>query len=264
MKTSKQILSLAAAAMMLSAASAQQPRGTISIQEGGGKTPATVVEAQQPLVIVDGNAIDIKELNNIKTSQIESISVLKDKSAEQYASLGDVSNGVIIVKLYSTDDEIYISADEMPTFLGGDLDTFRQWAQQQVRYPEAALQSGIQGNVVAKFVIGKDGLIESSNIEILQSPDAMLSDEVIRVLKNSPIWEAGRNGGDKVRVSFVLPISFRVIGGSEGTAEMKGKAELSAVKIRGKAENEGSFTVTYNNEQLVDEIVVIGFGSRKE
>lgn len=251
MKTTKQILTLAAAAMMLSAASAQQPQGTASIQVRG-KAPAAEAEAQQPLVIVDGNVIDIKELKTINPSQIESINILKDNSAEQYASLGDVSNGVVIVKLHSPDDEVRVIADEMPTFLGGNLNTFRQWVQQQVRYPEAAMNKGIQGDVVVKFVIGKDGLIESSNIEILKSPDALLSDEVIRVLKNSPMWEAGRSGGDNVRVSLTLPVSFRVLDGSEG------------IKIRDKAESGGTSTVSGDNGQIVDDIVVMGFGNRKE
>lgn len=258
MKTAKQILSLAAAAAMLSAASAQQPHDGTSVQEGGGKTSATVVEAQQPLVIVEGRGvIDIEGLKEIKPSQIESISVLKNASAEKYASLGDVSNGVIIVVLYSDDEECYTTADEMPTFLGGDLNTFRQWAQQQVRYPEYALDNNIQGNVVAKFVIGKDGLVESG-IEILDSPDASLSEEVIRILKNSPTWAPGRNDGKNVRVAFVLPISFRTIGSSDDSVELKSDAEsVTAIKIKGK--DSGQITITYNDEQLIDDIVVIGF-----
>lgn len=256
MKTNKMFFSLAAAVMTLAAASAQQPHDNTSIREGGGN--ATVVEAQQPLVIIEGHGvIDMKELKEIKPSQIESINVLKDASAEKYASLGDVSNGVIIVSLRSADEECYIKADEMPTFLGGDINTFRQWAQQQVRYPEHALNKNIQGDVLAKFVIGKDGLIES-HIEILSSPDASLTEEVIRILQNSPIWTPGRNDGKNVRVSFVLPVSFRTIGSSDDSIELKGDAEsVNVIRIKGK--NSGQMTITYNDEELIDDIVIIGF-----
>lgn len=242
MKTTKQILSLAAAAMMLSAASAQG-QGGVNVQ-GAGKAPVAVAEMPKPLYIVDGRAVELDEIKNLDPSQIESMSVFKDKSAEQYASLGDVSNGVIVITLRSDDDKFYVTVDEMPTFLGGDINTFRNWVQQQVRYPADAMKRNIQGDVVVKFIVGKDGLIESSNLEVLSSPDAMLTDEVMRVLRQSPAWSAGRHDGKNVRVSLALPISFRLMNIS-ADVEKNGNAAAS------------------DNHKAVDEIVVVGFGSDK-
>lgn len=240
MKTTKQILSLAAAAMMLSAASAQE-RGVIAIHNGG-KAPVAVAENQQPLYVVDGRAIDAAELKNIETSKIELITIVKDESAAEYAALGDVSNGVILITLRSDDETVYNSADQMPTFLGGDMNTFRNWVMQQVRYPADAVKRGIQGDVVVKFTVSKSGLIENSNLDIISSPDPILTDEVMRVFRLSPAWEAGRSDGKKVRVSLVMPISFR-IAGSDG--DNNGKA--------GASDNRGDAA----------EIVVVGFRQDK-
>lgn len=71
------------------------------------------------------------------------------------------------------------SLDVMPSFQGGDLDTFRKWVNANVVYPQLALENGISGRVVTSFVIEKDGSL--SNIEIIQSPDKILSAEVMRV-----------------------------------------------------------------------------------
>jgi TonB family protein len=53
-------------------------------------------------------------------------------------------------------------------------------------YPEAALKNNIQGIVNLSFMISKDGKL--GEIKILSTPDSLLSNEVIRVLKSVPVW----------------------------------------------------------------------------
>ena len=91
---------------------------------------------------------------------------------------------------------------------GGDLNTFRNWVQQNVRFPQIALENGIQGRVVLTFVIEKDGRL--TNIEVLQTPDRSLSEEAIRVLNKSPKWSPGKQRNQPVRVKYTLPVDFRV------------------------------------------------------
>ena len=43
------------------------------------------------------------------------------------------------------DDQPFLIAETMPSFQGGDLNTFRTWVQQNVRFPQIALENGIQG-----------------------------------------------------------------------------------------------------------------------
>ena len=108
-----------------------------------------------------------------------------------------------------SDDEPWLRSEVMPKFRGGDLLTFRQWAQEQVRYPKEALEQQIQGRVAVTFVIEKDGRLTS--VQVLASPNPSLSDEVVRVLERSERWEPGRNAADEpVRVKYTLPIDFRL------------------------------------------------------
>lgn len=106
------------------------------------------------------------------------------------------------------DDAPIIKAEVMPTFQGGDLNTFRQWVQKQLRYPQIALENNITGRVTLQFVIEKDGRL--TNIKVLASPDASLSEEAIRVVQSSPKWTPGKQRNQPVRVSFTLPVMFQL------------------------------------------------------
>ena len=106
------------------------------------------------------------------------------------------------------EEEIFVTAEEMPTFQGGDLSKFRNWVMQNVKYPQIALENGIQGNVVVKFVVEKDGKL--SNIQVLQSPDKTLADAAVQVLQKSPKWKPGKQRNKPVRVTYTLPVSFQI------------------------------------------------------
>lgn len=110
------------------------------------------------------------------------------------------------------EEEIFVTAEEMPTFQGGDLSKFRNWVQSNVKYPQIALENGIQGNVVIQFVVGPDG--KMANFKVLQSPDKTLSDATIDVLKKANEmkngWKPGKQRGKPVKVSFTLPVAFKI------------------------------------------------------
>ena len=106
------------------------------------------------------------------------------------------------------DDQPFVRVEQMPSFMGGDLMTFRNWVQSKVRYPQIAQENGISGRVLLMFVVERDGSL--TNIQVLQTPDSSLSDEAIRVLKTSPKWTPGRQRNQTVRVKYTLPIDFRI------------------------------------------------------
>ena len=106
------------------------------------------------------------------------------------------------------DDQPFVKVEQMPSFQGGDLMTFRNWVFSKLRYPQIAQENGIAGRVLLSFVIEKDGSL--TNIQVLQTPDQSLSDEAIRVLKSSPKWKPGKQRNQTVRVKYTLPVDFRI------------------------------------------------------
>ena len=113
--------------------------------------------------------------------------------------------------------------DKMPTFQGGGLEKFSLWIQSNVTYPAEAVAKGIEGRVLFKFVVEKDGSL--SSFEVVQSPDKLLSDEVERVFNSAPHeWTPGEVAGEKVKVNFMLPVAF----------SMQGKASTPVLIVDGE------------------------------
>lgn len=105
------------------------------------------------------------------------------------------------------EDLPFVSAETLPRFQGQDLNGFRKWVQERIAPSKIVPGSGIPGRVVVSFVIDTTGRL--TQIRILQSPDRSLSDEVVRVLKQSPRWEPGQQFDRKVPVKFCIPVDFR-------------------------------------------------------
>lgn len=103
-------------------------------------------------------------------------------------------------------DEPFLIVEDMPSFQGGDLNTFRNWVMKQIVYPAIAAENGIQGTVLVQFVIEKDGSL--SDITVMQSPDRSLSEETTRILKLSPKWKEGRQRNVPVRVKYSMPVVY--------------------------------------------------------
>lgn len=121
-------------------------------------------------------------------------------------------------------DEIFKVVEEMPIFGEdclniSDRDARRQCSDRAILsyfgkhlvYPPLARENGIEGAVVLRFVVEKDGSIGS--LEILRDPGAGLGGEALRVLEEmgeTYRWSPGKQRGRPVRVYFNLPIRFRL------------------------------------------------------
>ena len=77
-----------------------------------------------------------------------------------------------------------------------------------IHYPQEAKEKGIQGRVFIGFVIEKDGSV--SNIRNLRGVDSELDAEAMRVVKSMPKWKPGMHNGEFVRVSYQIPIHFKL------------------------------------------------------
>ncbi|MBI1224604.1 MAG: TonB family protein [Bacteroidetes bacterium] len=82
-----------------------------------------------------------------------------------------------------------------------------------IKYPAKARDKGVEGMVVAKFVIEKDGSISSP--EIVKSVGSGCDEEVLRVIKEMPDWSPGKKDGKAVAVSFTLPVMFKLDAGNK-------------------------------------------------
>ena len=133
---------------------------------------------------------------------------------QEVAVMGKSSFTIFLkTKIYTTETAAEVSgepavlkAEVMPKFMGGDLNKFRNWVQMHIKYPKVAQDQGIQGRVIAEFVIEKDGKVSFS--KIMESPHESLSAEIEGAIRHSPNWTPGTNGGKPVRVKMHIPVNF--------------------------------------------------------
>lgn len=98
---------------------------------------------------------------------------------------------------------------EVPaTFGKGSLSEFHQWVASNLKYPQEAVQQGIQGRVIVSFYVDKEGKVV--NITVLRSPSELLSQEVVRVMESAPRWNPGMRNGEPVSTRYTIPLDFKL------------------------------------------------------
>jgi TonB family protein len=102
-------------------------------------------------------------------------------------------------------DEIYAIVQVPPSFPGGE-DALDEFISSNLKFPEAAMQKGIQGTVFVTFVVEKNGSV--SNVRILRGLGFGCDEEAIRIVQSFPAWNPGTQRKKPMRVQCNVPIRF--------------------------------------------------------
>lgn len=97
--------------------------------------------------------------------------------------------------------------DAQPEFQGG-VGAMMQYVMERVRYPAKLRDQGVQGRVMAEFVVTRRGEINPNSIKITQSVNPGFNQEVKRVIASMPDWKPGKKNGRYVDVTMRLPVVF--------------------------------------------------------
>lgn len=128
----------------------------------------------------------------------------KDSTAGEPV-IGEIEN--FEIKQPEDSNMVYTVAEQPPEFPGG-TDSMMKYIFRNLEYPPEAKEAGIQGRVVIRFVVNKDGTL--SDIYVVKSPHKSLETAAINVVKGMPKWKPGKQNGKTVRVQYMLPITFRL------------------------------------------------------
>ncbi|MDR1517712.1 MAG: TonB family protein [Dysgonamonadaceae bacterium] len=104
-------------------------------------------------------------------------------------------------------EEVFSMVDQPPQFNGG-VEALFKFLSDNLVYPKAALEKGIQGHVIVNFIVGKDGSIDS--VAVVKGIDPSLDKEALRVVSAMPKWIPGKHRGVAARVIYTLPIAFEL------------------------------------------------------
>ena len=113
---------------------------------------------------------------------------------------------ILIVPCFSQDkhDKLLIT-EPMPSFPGGE-EALNKYIQDNLVYPQSALDNNIKGKVVVQFAIAPNGDIV--NIRIKESLYTPCDSVVLDLIKKMPKWKPVRK--DSISDDFTLPIIFRL------------------------------------------------------
>ena len=202
------------------------------------------------IIVTKKETKEPKKLNVVYNKQTGTYDpVLKDlvkklPGAEMDGDGNITVNGKSVAKImlndkiiFDNNDTIYNVVKEVAKFPGGDSECF-EFLSENIRYPKLCHDFGVQGRVIVRFVVEKDGSI--THIEKLRGQEKTLSEEEVtsykqehpnseeqleagqdlgellyeeaaRVLKEMPKWEPAKDDeGNPVRSIMSLPFMFRL------------------------------------------------------
>ncbi|MFK8005111.1 MAG: TonB family protein [Saprospiraceae bacterium] len=174
---------------------------------------------------------------NISTENIE---------ISDFENLNSIEN---VEKFLSED------VDEMPRFPGceeiTEIEKRDKCAQNklltfiytQIKYPAEARKADIQGKVIVKYVVQKDGTVANARVE--REIGGGCGDAALKVIKSLPKMIPGTKDGEAVDVEMLIPVSFKLEGDTKDTP----KPTVEKIKIE-KAAN------------ATEEITVVGFSPK--
>ncbi len=105
-------------------------------------------------------------------------------------------------------DSVRSIVDVESSFPGGEV-ALRAYLQENMVYPELALEIGSEGKVRVAFVVWPDGLLTDVRVPEGE-PNAELHQEALRLAKRMPNWEPAHVNGSVVAAHASVMVPFRI------------------------------------------------------
>jgi len=153
------------------------------------------------------NLISIPDFEEIE----EDLDIQLDIDITQDTKIEDLAYSEVTTEIEFEEEvteEIFTIVEHQPSPKGG-YEEFYRYVSENLVYPPRALRLGIEGKVFIQFVVGKDGKI--SDPVVVRGINEECDREAIRVLKNAPAWNPGKQRGRPVHVRMVIPINYKIL-----------------------------------------------------
>ena len=189
----------------------------IVVNAEGQPIEKVAVQRPTPLVVIDGEISEKSYRDAFKDLgyDLGPVKLLSGKEAmEKYGEKG--ANGVYEIMTRTKAIAMGIKSplprlgpNDLPTFQNQGFGGFNDWVANQVKYPPEAQAKKLDGWIQINFTVELDGTL--SNIKPAANSDPILSEEVMRVIRNSPKWERPKNTAvedpypSNVNIGFRLP-----------------------------------------------------------
>ena len=136
----------------------------------------------------------------------EKIDVNFDVDVKETTVIKEVVISEAVVKEEKA-DEIFDVVETQPSPPGG-MSAWNKYLSDNLKYPTQARRMGVEGTVIVVFVVNTDGSIQ--DVEVLRGIGGGCDEEAVKVVKNAPKWDPGKQRGRAVRTRMRLPIKFKL------------------------------------------------------
>ena len=172
----------------------------------------------------EATAEEVAAKEKVKTDSIENAAIAertikRDKLEKAIADKAERRRLAVIEKTSKGESykdakgkTVYIKADEMPVYTGGDAEMMK-YLKDNLKYPDDAKDSGEEGTVFVDFVVDKTGKVKDvvANDAVNDDVNSLLKNESVRVVSSMPNWKPARNKGKTVDAAYSLPIKFQLL-----------------------------------------------------
>lgn len=195
------------------------------------------------LYVVDGKEVSREDYNRLKPEDFAAVTVMDVGPAKKaYGEKGRYGATIVETKQAGSEnqqgqgDRVFDVCEQLPQFPGGDV-KLMEFISRNIKYPEIATENDVQGRVIVRFIVEKDGSL--TNPEVLATSPGIgeaipievtsyktekerqdaedhnagvqaLRDEAIRVVKAMPKWIPGKQNGKVVRCKYSIPVTYRL------------------------------------------------------
>lgn len=119
----------------------------------------------------------------------------------------EIKKDTAIIEVKKDTATIYTKVEKMAEYIGGKEALVRDIKNNLV-YPQKAKEEMIEGRVIIKFVVKKDG--STCNHEIVRGVNPDLDQAALQTVKKLGRWEPAKINGKSVNSYFTLPVTFRL------------------------------------------------------
>jgi TonB family protein len=161
-----------------------------------GKAVDVVCTIPMKFILVDqnGKTLETKTMESF-SGDFEEVLVIGYSKKPQ-----DKSSTPLLEK-----DKTFVNVERMPEFPGGTKE-LTKYIQDNLKYPREAQIQRIQGAVIIRFVVTTTGKLDQ--ITLMRGVNPLLDEEAMRIIKSSPDWIPGEQGGKPVNVFYTIPVRF--------------------------------------------------------
>ena len=123
-----------------------------------------------------------------------------------------LAGDVVVSPKKAEGEDRFIPIEKEAEFPGG-VEAWARFLNKNLRFPDEALNAGIQGSVMVQFVVDVNGNV--SDVEVVSGPEVGgLREEAVRVIKKSGKWVPALQNGRYVRAYRRQPVVFRQVDGN--------------------------------------------------